>query len=141
MILLNNKDLNKTLGTAIAKFQNNYLLAQNQQGLLVVQLPQALQRLIKKQITVSLSEQNKLISKPVLIPFSINLNVNAESWLKENKNDLQQLGFEFAALGEKEIMVRQVPAMLKATDIKESINQFVDFVLNKVGTIVDNSKG
>ena len=131
--LISNEALTKPLGLAIAKLKNNYLLAQNQHGLLVVQLLQSREILIQQQITNALAEQKKLISKPVLIPFSLNLNtatlkVNAQSWLDKNANDLQQLGFEFALLGEKEIMVRHVPAMLNALDIKESIQQYINNV-------------
>jgi len=134
--LVDNDDLNKPLGIAVAKLKNNYLLTQNQQGLLVVELTQAREVLTQQQIKTSLAEQSKLISKPVLIPFNINLNtttlkVNAQSWLDKNVNNLQQLGFEFAVLGENEIMVRQVPAMLNASDIKESVNEFVNLIVNK----------
>ena len=134
--LLDNNDLNKPLGIAVAKLKNNYLLTQNQHGLLVVELTQAREVLTKQQIKFSLAEQSKLISKPVLIPFNINLNtttlkVNAQSWLDKNIDSLQQLGFEFALLGENEIMVRQVPAMLNASDIKESVNEFVNLIVNK----------
>ena len=134
--LLDNDDLNKPLGIAVAKLKNNYLLTQNQQGLLVVELTQAREVLAQQQIKTSLAEQSKLISKPVLIPFNINLNtttlkVNAQSWLDKNINSLQQFGFEFALLGENEIMVRQVPAMLNASNIKESVNEFVNLIVNK----------
>ena len=138
--LINGDDLNKPLGIAVAKVKNNYLMAQNQQGLLVVRLKQARKLLTQQQIEISLKENAKLISKPVLIPFNLNLNssnintanikVDAQSWLDKNNNKLQQLGFEFAVLGENEIMVRQVPAMLNATDIKQSTKLFVDNIIN-----------
>ena len=129
--LINNEDINKPLGIAIAKLKNNYLLAQNKLGLLVVQLPFALQLLIKEQIKIALLEQKSLIAKPVLIPFNISLKVEAESWLEKYNTSLKQLGFEFAILGEHEIMVRQVPAMLNATDIKQSIQQFITILINE----------
>lgn len=138
--VVNAENLQKPLGVAIAKVKNNYLMAQNQQGLLVVQLKQARELLTQQLIETSLQESEKLISKPVLIPFNLNLNtanlntsnknIDAQLWLDKNDNKLQQLGFEFAVLGENEIMVRQVPAMLNATDIKHSIKQFVDAIIN-----------
>lgn len=70
--VLNKDEINKPLGIAIAKF-NDYLLAQNNQGLLMVQLNQALHMLYELQIKEALIEENKLISKPVLIPFSLSL--------------------------------------------------------------------
>lgn len=126
----NNADINKPLGIAIAKLKNNYLLAQNQQGLLVIQLAQALQLVFKQQIKYSFAEQKSLISKPVLIPFNINLRVEAESWLKKNNEQIKKFGFEFAVLGENEIMVRQVPAMLNALNLKEGIQQFINLLLS-----------
>lgn len=133
--LASNEDINKTLGVAVTKLQNNYILAQNNQGLLVIKLKLAREKIAQQHLNTSLAEQKKLISKPVLIPFNITLNldvkkIDAQSWLDKVTADLQQLGFEFAVLGESEIMVRQVPAMLNATDLKESINRFIDLVLN-----------
>lgn len=127
---MNANDVNKPLGMALAKVKNNYLLAQNQQGLLIVQLTHALQYITQQQIDMTLAEQGALISKPVLIPFNVSLNNSAESWLGKHNSSLKQLGFEFALLGENEIMVRQVPAILHATDIKESIKQFVNNIQN-----------
>jgi len=126
-----NNDLTKPLGTAISKLKNNYLLTQNKHGLLVVQLSVAREMLTRKQIETALSEQENLISKPVLIPFNITLKVNAQAWLDKNSYVLQQLGFEFAVLGENEVMVRQVPAMLNVCDLKQSVKQFIEFALDK----------
>ncbi|MCK4864159.1 MAG: DNA mismatch repair endonuclease MutL [Gammaproteobacteria bacterium] len=134
--LTNKDDISKPLGIAIAKLKNNYLLAQNQQGLLVIQLKQSREILVQQQIENSLATQSELISKPILIPFSISLKVNVQNWLDKNKDDLHQLGFELAVLGENEIMVRQVPAMLNATDIKLSIEQFINDVLNSEADFV-----
>ena len=128
--LVNNKEMDRPLGIAITKLKNNFLLAQNQQGLLVLQLKQAREKLAQRQIKRALTEQDKLISKPVLIPFNISLKVNAQSWLEKNNQQLQQLGFEFAILGENEIMVRQVPAMLNVNNINESIKEYVKKILD-----------
>jgi len=135
------EDISKPLGLAIAKLKSNYLLTQNQEGLLVLQLKHAREILVQQQIQNALTAQSELISKPVLIPFSLHLNttnikINAQSWLEKYESKLQQLGFEFAVLGENEIMVRQVPAMLNATDIKLSIEQFINDVLNSEADFV-----
>ena len=132
--LANNESINKPLGIAVAKLKDSYLLAQNKEGLLVVQLQQARKELIQQQIKISLTEQSKLISKPVLIPFSFNLHtlniqIDAQSWINKNINDLTLLGFDFAVLGENQIMVRQIPAMLNVKDIKESIEKFINFII------------
>ncbi len=138
--LVSDKDLNKPLGVAITKLKNNYLLAQNTNGLLVIQLQSARYVLTKQQIQNVLSEEKKLISKPVLIPFSLSLNIashkiNAQTWVDENHHELQQMGFDFAVLGENDIMIRQVPAMLNVQDIKETLKQFIRLlVINHKGS-------
>ncbi|MDH5599725.1 MAG: DNA mismatch repair endonuclease MutL [Gammaproteobacteria bacterium] len=124
------ENFNKPLGQALTKLENNYLLAQNQHGLLVLQLPQLRKFLLQQQIKNAISEQGKLISKPVLIPFTYRLPVNAQSWLDKSESELKQLGFEFAALGEHELMVRQVPSMLNVQDIKKSVKQYINLALN-----------
>ena len=135
--IIASEDANKPLGIAVTKLKNDYLLAQNQQGLLVINLPHARQVLAQQQIELSLSTQDKLISKPVLIPFNLSLKVNAQEWLDKYDSELQSLGIEFAVLGEHEVMVRQVPAMLNATDLKESINQFVKSVMSGEVSFID----
>ena len=96
-----------------------------------MQLTTARKVLLQQQIKLSLSNEEKLISKPVLIPFSQSLNINAQSWLDKNANSLRQYGFEFAVLGEQQIMVRQVPALLNATDLKKSIALYIENILDK----------
>ena len=122
--VLNKDDINKPLGIAIAKF-SHYLLLQNKEGLLALDLNKARRLLLSRQITLSLSENEKLISKPVLIPFNLNLNIQSDTWLATHGNELIKLGFEFAALGEQNVMVRQVPALLTVSNLKESLQHFV----------------
>lgn len=135
--LVNTDDLNKPLGIAVAKLKNKFLLAQNQQGLLVIELTEARRYLINHEVKRSLSEELKLISKPVLIPFNISLKCNAQLWLDKSNAELQQLGFEFAVLGENELMVRQVPSMLNVVDIKQSLQQFVINVIQDAMSFTD----
>ena len=127
----NTEHLSRPLGIALTKIKNDYLLAQNEQGILLLQLPQARRFLIRQKISGDLAEKENLVSMPVLIPFSVNLMVNAQTWLDKNTTRLRQFGFEFAALGEKQVMVRQVPALLQVKDIKQSIHDFIHVVSSK----------
>lgn len=127
----NTEHLSRPLGIALTKIKNDYLLAQNEQGILILQLPQARRFLIRQKISGDLAEKENLVSMPVLIPFSVNLMVNAQTWLDKNTTRLRQFGFEFAALGEKQVMVRQVPALLQVKDIKQSIHDFIHVVSSK----------
>lgn len=122
------QDLDKPLGVAIAKLNNDYLLAQNTRGLLVIALVEARKTLLQQQFNDALAGNNKLTAKPVLIPFNLQLKTNATTWLEQQQPGLQQLGFEFSLLGEKEIMLRQVPALLNVTDLKNSVEDFIQLI-------------
>lgn len=121
-----NKDIEKPLGVAIAKIRNDYLVAQNSEGVLLISLSRARRLILENKINTRLSEENRLISKPVLLPFSLRLKTDAAGWLKQNSNGLQQFGFEFTILGENEIMLRQVPVLMKVEDLKLSMEHFIE---------------
>ena len=125
-----NEGMDYPLGVAIAKIRNDYLVAQNNNGILLVSLPGARKRIIQNKLNTYLSEQETLISKPVLLPFNLKLQMNAQAWLDKNYEDLKQFGFEFSVFGEQDIMVRQVPAMLSAGDLKQALSRFIKLLEN-----------
>ncbi len=128
--LAGNDDLNKPLGIALARVNNNYLLAQNNQGLLAFALTDCRKLLLQQQLETALSEQEHLISKPVLIPFSVNIKSNAVAWLEQNHAGLKRLGFEFSTLGENELMLRQVPSLLNVSELKQCVELYINRIEN-----------
>ncbi len=113
------------LGQGIALFENRYLLSQNQQGLLVIQLDPLRKRLFQQRMEQALASETGIVSKPVLIPFSVAIEQPAADWLQQYQAPLSQLGFELDQLGEKAVMVRQVPAMLQHSDIREAVEKYL----------------
>ena len=123
-----NEGMDYPLGCAIAKIKNDYLVAQNKNGVLLVSLSRARKCSIKNKLNTHLSERASLVSKPVLLPFSIKLQNNAQGWLDKNIESLKRFGFEFSVFGEQDIMVRQVPAILHANDLKQALYRFIEIL-------------
>ncbi len=113
----------RPLGVALSVVEHRYLLTQNEQGLLVVELERARRQLFAAQLQQALLQSTPLPGKPVLVPFSLTVE-GAEHWLQQHQVQWQQLGFDFALLGENSIMVRQIPAIWQLRDIEAGLQLF-----------------
>jgi DNA mismatch repair protein MutL len=107
------------LGFAVAQIHGVYILAQNAQGLVVVDMHAAHERIMYEQLKNAL-DQKSVPMQPLLIPVSFNADrlevatVNEE--LASGADNLRQLGFEFAVLSPSTLAVRAVPTMLQNAD-------------------------
>lgn len=107
------------LGFALAQLHGIYILAQNQSGLVVVDMHAAHERIMYEQLKVALDNQ-QVSMQPLLIPVSFHadrLEVAAvHEALANNAQPLQQLGFEIAVLSPNTLAVRAIPSMLQQAD-------------------------
>jgi DNA mismatch repair protein MutL len=107
------------LGFAVAQIHGVYVLAQNAQGLVVVDMHAAHERIMYEQLKNAL-DQKGVPMQPLLIPVSFNADrlevasVNDE--LASGADHLRQLGFEIAVLSPNTLAVRAVPTMLQNAD-------------------------
>jgi DNA mismatch repair protein MutL len=107
------------LGFAVAQIHGVYVLAQNAQGLVVVDMHAAHERIMYEQLKIAL-DQRGVPMQPLLIPVSFNADrlevatVNDE--LASGADNLRQLGFEIAVLSPNTLAVRAVPTMLQNAD-------------------------
>ncbi len=107
------------LGFAVAQIHGVYILAQNNSGLVIIDMHAAHERIMYEQLKNALD--HKAISmQPLLIPFSFNADklevatVNEEQ--ENNANNLAQLGFDIGILSPNTLAVRAVPTMLQNAD-------------------------
>ncbi len=107
------------LGFAVAQIHGVYVLAQNTQGLVVVDMHAAHERIMYEQLKNALDAKT-VAMQPLLIPVSFNadkLEVAAvHEALASGDNSLQQLGFDIAILSPTTLAVRAVPAILQEAD-------------------------
>jgi len=107
------------LGFAVAQIHGVYVLAQNAQGLVVVDMHAAHERIMYEKLKNALDSKN-VPMQPLLLPVSFNADrlevatVNEE--LTSGAGNLQQLGFDIAVLSPNTLAVRAVPTMLQNAD-------------------------
>lgn len=107
------------LGFAVAQIHGVYVLAQNAQGLVVVDMHAAHERIMYEKLKNAL-EARQVSMQPLLLPVSFNADrlevatVNEE--LASGADNLRQLGFDIAVLSPTTLAVRAVPTMLQNAD-------------------------
>jgi len=103
------------LGKALAQLQGVYILAENTQGLVVVDMHAAHERIVYEQLKTQLSTQH-LQSQALLIPTSFAATPQEMASAETHAATLTALGLTIEALGAQSLVVRTVPASLAKGD-------------------------
>lgn len=107
------------LGFAVAQIHGVYVLAQNRQGLVVVDMHAAHERIMYERLKTALDAE-KIPMQPLLLPISFNADRLEIATVNEQQasmnNGLSQLGFDIATLSPTTLAVRAVPVMLQDAD-------------------------
>jgi DNA mismatch repair protein MutL len=112
------------LGAALAQLHGVYILAQNREGLVLVDMHAAHERVLYEQM-----KAERALGPPatqhLLTPLVIDLKAHELSALLERRADFERAGFELDALGPTRLAVRAVPALLDARDVGELVTAWV----------------
>ncbi|NHZ80113.1 DNA mismatch repair endonuclease MutL [Massilia sp. CCM 8695] len=107
------------LGFALAQLHGIYILAQNTKGLVLVDMHAAHERILYEQLKNALDAQvggQEMQVQALLIPVTFFADAVEVGTAQENRETLQALGFDIAALSPTTLAVRSVPALLKNAD-------------------------
>jgi DNA mismatch repair protein MutL len=104
-----------TLGFALAQLQGVYILAQNMAGLVIVDMHAAHERIVYEGLKDAL-ETASLPSQPLLVPIPMTASAEEVEQAGEGRSELESLGFDVAASGPRELVIRAVPALLADLD-------------------------
>ena len=103
------------LGFAIAQLQGVYVLAQNKQGLVVVDMHAAHERIMYEELKNAL-DTDTIAMQPLLLPISFNADRIEIAVVEEQARALRDLGFELAVISPTTLAVRAIPVMLSNSD-------------------------
>jgi DNA mismatch repair protein MutL len=103
------------LGYALAQLSGVYVLAQNERGLIVVDMHAAHERILYERLKNAL-DSHQVASQPLLIPVVFAATALEMSAAEEGREALSGMGFEIAAVSPTHLAVRALPAMLKDAD-------------------------
>ncbi len=103
------------LGFALAQLHGIYLLAQNQQGLILVDIHAAHERILYEQLK-SRMDQEQLQVQALLVPVTFRAEPKWMALLEEHEQLLSQWGFHLTPMGPQTIGIRSLPALLHQAD-------------------------
>jgi DNA mismatch repair protein MutL len=106
------------LGRAIAQLQGVYILSENSQGLVVVDMHAAHERIVYERLKNQL-DTTHITSQPLLIPASFAATPQEMATAENCTEVLHQLGLEVSTLSAKTLAVRAVPTSLAQGDAVE----------------------
>lgn len=103
------------LGAARAQIHENYIVAQTEDGLVIVDQHAAHERLVFERLQADLLD-GTVKSQGLLLPEVVELPETLASGLAARAEELAELGLELESFGPGAVMVRGVPALLGQTD-------------------------
>jgi DNA mismatch repair protein MutL len=103
------------LGKAIAQLHGVYILAENAQGLVLVDMHAAHERIVYEQLKTQMDAQ-RISSQPLLIPATFPATAQEVATAEACTEALQELGLEISTLSSKTLAVRAVPSSLAQGD-------------------------
>jgi len=112
------------LGSALAQLHGIYILAQNRDGLVLVDMHAAHERVLYEQMKAE-RERAASASQALLEPLVFQLKEHELGALLEGRADWERAGFELDALGPTRLAVRRVPVLLDARDVRELVGSLV----------------
>lgn len=103
------------LGFAVAQIHGVFVLAENAQGLVVVDMHAAHERIVYEQLKQAWQE-DRVRSQRLLVPERIAVSQREALALEPRREDLRKIGFELDLAGPESVLIRAVPALLASAD-------------------------
>lgn len=113
------------LGFALGLLHGIYILAQTQRGLVLVDMHAAHERILYERFKREL-DTGEAASQPLLAPIAFAISARERALLDENRTLFAALGFDLGALGENEVAIRAVPAMLDRREPVDLLREMLE---------------
>ena len=116
------------LGFALAQLHGVYILSENAEGLILVDMHAAHERITYERLKKTW-QQDRVRAQPLLVPLSIAVS-SREAELAENQPEtFTRLGFLVERAGPESLVVREVPALLREADVEPLVRDVLSDLL------------
>ncbi len=106
------------LGFALTQLHGIYILAQNDDGLVLVDMHAAHERVTYERMKQAWQASEGICLQPLLVPESMKVSEAEAQWVEDQAELLRSLGLELDRVGPESLMIRSVPALLRHADAK-----------------------
>lgn len=109
-------DIAWPLGKAVAQLHGVYILAENAQGMVIVDMHAAHERIVYERLKSQVDSGARIASQPLLIPATFAATPQEVATAEESAEVLATLGLEVVPFSPKTLAVRAVPTTLAQGD-------------------------
>lgn len=115
-----NQDDIPPLGYAIAQLKGIFILAENVQGLIIVDMHAAHERIVYERMKKSFAAGG-LQAQPLLVPESIAVSQKEADYAEQHADIFRNLGFELQRAGPESLLIRQIPVILNKAKVEQLV--------------------
>ena len=108
------------LGFAVAQLSGIYILAENDEGLVVVDMHAAHERIVYEKLKNSFDDK-AIVRQPLLVPNRLQVSEGEAALAEESTQLFEQIGLIIERIGPVSIVIREVPAILKQGDAESLV--------------------
>jgi DNA mismatch repair protein MutL len=129
------------LGRALAQLHGIYILAENQHGLVLVDMHAAHERIVYERLKAQVDQHARIASQPLLIPATFAATPEEVACAEAYQETLAQLGLEVVPLSPKTLAVRAVPTTLaqgNAVELARSV--LAELATHDASTVVQRAQ-
>ena len=120
------------LGYAIAQLHGIYILAQNSQGLVMVDMHAAHERIVYEQMKKA-QARDGIARQRLLVPLTFNVSEQEANLAEECAEQFDAAGLVVERMGQASIVVREVPVLLAKANVQEMVQDLLG-ELSEFGT-------
>ncbi len=116
------------LGFALAQLKGIYILAENAEGLVVVDMHAAHERITYEKMKRDFDSRS-VPSQPLLVPLSIAVSEKEAACVEDQHEIFAALGFQVARVGPESLVVREVPVILSHSNVESLLRDVLSDII------------
>ncbi|SFD37857.1 DNA mismatch repair endonuclease MutL [Paracidovorax konjaci] len=129
------------LGRAVAQIQGVYILAENAQGLVIVDMHAAHERIVYERLKSQVDASERIASQPLLIPATFAATPEEVATAEAHADTLSVLGMEVSPFSPRTLAVRAVPTTLAQGDAVELARSVLaELAAHDASTVVQRAR-
>lgn len=106
------------------KLFNTYLLYERGEEVFIIDQHAAHERLIFNRLKEQM-QSRKILQQPMLLPFMLDLNAFESAFIRENLENIREIGFDIEEFGNNAFKISAVPLDLQEIDLKAFFNEIL----------------
>ena len=112
------------MGYAVAQIHGVYILSQTRDGMIIVDMHAAHERIVYEKLKQSLN-QNTIPRQALIVPIPLVLNAEDLITAEEHQQLLDQIGFDFSITGPESLVLRSIPTLVDSANSGELVSQLL----------------